>query len=86
MFPGPASVQALMAGHAQRHYDWCNFIVNRLDVQVQSTVLVGIVSTNEACFSRNTMYSEQNIHIWSLDNPKYAVEIRHQMHWEINVW
>ncbi|GBN30196.1 hypothetical protein AVEN_263065-1, partial [Araneus ventricosus] len=28
----------------------------------------------------------QNVHTWSLENPTYAVEVRHQLSWSINVW
>lgn len=80
----PTSVQALMAGDAQRRYDWCNFIMNRLEVQ--PTFLADIIWTDEACFSRDTMYNKQNIHFWSLENPRCAVEVRHQVRWSINVW
>ncbi|GBL90494.1 hypothetical protein AVEN_179419-1 [Araneus ventricosus] len=32
------------------------------------------------------MFNRQNVHTWSLENPRYAVEVRHQLRWSINVW
>ncbi|GBM57029.1 hypothetical protein AVEN_85501-1 [Araneus ventricosus] len=73
-----------MTGDAQRRYDWYNFIMNRLEVQ--PTFLADIIWTDEAYFSRNTMYNKQNIHFWQLVNLRCAVEVRHQVRWSINVW
>ncbi|GBM15256.1 hypothetical protein AVEN_144043-1 [Araneus ventricosus] len=50
------------------------------------TFLADIIWTDEACFSRNGMFNRQNVHTWSLENPRYAVEARHQLRWSINVW
>ncbi|GBN26204.1 Zinc finger protein 45 [Araneus ventricosus] len=50
------------------------------------TFLADIIWTDEACFSRNGMFNRQNIHNWSLENPRYAVEVRHQLRWSITVW
>ncbi|GBM46517.1 hypothetical protein AVEN_215026-1 [Araneus ventricosus] len=32
------------------------------------------------------MFNRQNAHTWSLENPRYAVEVRHHLRWSINVW
>ncbi|GBL86201.1 hypothetical protein AVEN_131944-1 [Araneus ventricosus] len=32
------------------------------------------------------MFNRQNVHTWLLENPKYAVEVRQQLRWSINVW
>ncbi|GBM12672.1 hypothetical protein AVEN_46157-1 [Araneus ventricosus] len=32
------------------------------------------------------MFNRQNVHTWSLVNPRYAVELRHQLRWSINIW
>ncbi|GBM75263.1 hypothetical protein AVEN_214585-1 [Araneus ventricosus] len=32
------------------------------------------------------MFNRQNVHTWSLKNPRYAVKVRHQLRWSINVW
>ena len=80
----PTPVQTQMPGDAQRHYDFCNFIMNRL--QMQPTFLADIIWTDEASFSRNTMYNKQGIHSWALENPRCAVKVRHQVLWSINVW
>ena len=53
-------VQALMPDNAQRRYDSCNFIMNRL--QIQPMFLADIIWTDEASFSCNTVYNKQNIH------------------------
>ncbi|GBL85591.1 hypothetical protein AVEN_117842-1 [Araneus ventricosus] len=37
-------------------------------------------------FSRNGTFNRQNVHTWSLENPRYAVEVQHQLRWSINVW
>ncbi|GBM16499.1 hypothetical protein AVEN_148887-1 [Araneus ventricosus] len=31
------------------------------------------------------MFNRQNVHTRSLENPRYAVEVRHQLRWSINV-
>ncbi|GBO21993.1 hypothetical protein AVEN_16530-1 [Araneus ventricosus] len=50
------------------------------------TFLADIIWTDEACCSRNGVFNRQNIHTWSLENPRYAVEVRHQLRLSINVW
>ncbi|GBL98927.1 hypothetical protein AVEN_165742-1 [Araneus ventricosus] len=50
------------------------------------TFLTDIIWKDEACFLRNGMFNRQNVHTWSLENPRYAVEVRHQLRWSINVW
>ncbi|GBL97803.1 hypothetical protein AVEN_231961-1 [Araneus ventricosus] len=50
------------------------------------TFLEDIIWTDKANFSHNGMFSRQNVHTWSLENPRYAVEVRHQLRWSINVW
>ncbi|GBL98659.1 hypothetical protein AVEN_19709-1 [Araneus ventricosus] len=39
----------------------------------------------ETRFSRNGMFNRQKVHTWSLENPRYAIEVRHQLRWLINV-
>ena len=34
----------------------------------------------------NTIYKKQSIQFWLLNNPRCAVEVRHQVRWWINVW
>ncbi|GBO38407.1 hypothetical protein AVEN_77648-1 [Araneus ventricosus] len=63
---------------------WCNFVMNNLEDH--PTFLPDIIWMDEACASRNGMFNRQNVHTWSLENPRYAVEVRHQLRWSINVW
>ncbi|GBO32686.1 hypothetical protein AVEN_109494-1 [Araneus ventricosus] len=77
-------VQGLLPRDAERRYTWCNFVMNNLEDH--PTFLEDIVWTDEACFLRNGMFNRQNVHTWSLENPRYAVEVRHQLRWSINVW
>ena len=49
----PTSLQTLMAADTQTLYDWCRFIMNRLEVHPMS--FVDVVRMYEACFSSNTM-------------------------------
>ncbi|GBM46424.1 hypothetical protein AVEN_256397-1 [Araneus ventricosus] len=63
---------------------WCNFVMNNLEDY--PTFLADIIWTDEACFPRNGMFNRQNVHTWSLENARYAVEVRHQLRWSINVW
>ncbi|GBM86938.1 hypothetical protein AVEN_129022-1 [Araneus ventricosus] len=57
------------------------------NLEVHPTFLEDIIWTDEAaCFSCNGMFNRQNVHTWSLENPRYAVEVRHQLRWSINVW
>ncbi|GBL90076.1 hypothetical protein AVEN_135441-1 [Araneus ventricosus] len=39
-----------------------------------------------ACVLRNGMFNRQNVHTWSLENPGYAVEVRHQLRLSIIDW
>ncbi|GBM07348.1 hypothetical protein AVEN_187887-1 [Araneus ventricosus] len=77
-------VQGLLPRDAKRHYTWCNFVMNNLEDH--PTFLADIIWTDEASFSRNGMFNRQNVHTWSLENPRYAVEVRHQLRWSINGW
>ena len=77
-------VQALMPRDVQRHYDFCNFIMNHL--QIQPTFLADIIWMDQASFLHNTMYNKQNIHSCSLENPRCIFKVRHQVCWLINVW
>ncbi|GBM60066.1 hypothetical protein AVEN_113753-1 [Araneus ventricosus] len=77
-------VQGLLLRDAKRRNTWCNFVMNNLEDH--PTFLADIIWTDEACFSRNGMFNRQNINTWSLENPRYAVEVRHLLRWSINVW
>ncbi|GBN96815.1 hypothetical protein AVEN_169052-1 [Araneus ventricosus] len=44
-----------------------------------------MIWTDEACVSRNGLFNRQNVHTWSLENMRHAVEVRHQLRWSINV-
>ncbi|GBN97264.1 hypothetical protein AVEN_75113-1 [Araneus ventricosus] len=70
-------VQGLLQREAERHYMGCNFVMNNLEDH--PTFLADIIWTDEACFSRNGMFNRQSVHTWSLENPTYAVEVRHQL-------
>ncbi|GBN42430.1 hypothetical protein AVEN_273097-1 [Araneus ventricosus] len=70
-------MQGLMPRDVERRYTWCNFVMNNLEDH--PTFLADIIWTDEACFSRNGMFNRQKIHTWSLENPRYAVEVRHQL-------
>ena len=54
--------------------------------QFQPTFLADILWMDKECFSPMTMDNKQNIHSWALENPRCAVEIRHQVRWSINIW
>ncbi|GBM71295.1 hypothetical protein AVEN_173867-1 [Araneus ventricosus] len=77
-------VQGLLPTDAERRYTWCNFVINNLEDR--PTFLADIIWTDEACFLRNGMFNRQNVLTWFLENPRYAVEVRHQLRWSINVW
>ncbi|GBM29967.1 hypothetical protein AVEN_167442-1 [Araneus ventricosus] len=64
-------VQGLLPRDAERCYTWRNFVMNNLEDH--PTFLADIIWTDEACFSRNGMFNRQNVHTWSLENPRYAV-------------
>ncbi|GBM83464.1 hypothetical protein AVEN_138317-1 [Araneus ventricosus] len=68
-------VQVLLPTDAETRYTWCNFVVNNLGDR--PTSLADIIWTDEPCFSRNGMCNRQNVHTCSLENPRYAVEVRH---------
>ncbi|GBM03913.1 hypothetical protein AVEN_185408-1 [Araneus ventricosus] len=80
----PTPVKGLLLRDAKRRHTWCNFVVNNFEDH--SIFLADIIWTYEACFSRNGMYNRQNVHTWSPENPRYALEGRHQPRWSINVW
>ncbi|GBN07662.1 hypothetical protein AVEN_107931-1 [Araneus ventricosus] len=69
---------------AERRPTWCNFVMNKLEDH--PTFLTDIISTEEAYFSSTGMFNRQNVHTWSLENPRYAIKFRHQLRWSINVW
>ncbi|GBM37732.1 hypothetical protein AVEN_179814-1 [Araneus ventricosus] len=77
-----APVQGLLPRNTERRYTWCNFVMNNLEDH--PTFLADIIRKDEACFC--IMFNRQNVHTWSLENPRYAVEVRHQLRWSINVW
>ncbi|GBN51853.1 hypothetical protein AVEN_206500-1 [Araneus ventricosus] len=77
-------VQVLLTRYAERRYTWCNFVMNNLEDH--PTFLVDIIWMDEACFSRNGMCNRQIIHTWSLENPRFSVEVRHELCRSINVW
>ncbi|GBM93678.1 hypothetical protein AVEN_238121-1 [Araneus ventricosus] len=77
-------VQGLLTKDTERRYTWCNFVMNNLEDH--RTLLVDIICTDEACFSRNGMFNRQIVHTWSLENPRFSIEVRHQLRWSINVW
>ncbi|GBM47660.1 hypothetical protein AVEN_120098-1 [Araneus ventricosus] len=76
-------VQGLLPRDAERRYAWCNFVMNKLENH--PTFLADITCTDEACFSCNGMFNRQNVHACSLENPRYAIEVRHELRWSINV-
>ncbi|GBN50620.1 hypothetical protein AVEN_201652-1 [Araneus ventricosus] len=76
-------VQGLLPRDAERHCTRCNFAMNNL--KDHPSFLADIIWTDEACFSRNGMFNRQNVPTWSLEIPRYAVEVRHQLRWSI-VW
>ena len=79
---GAHPVQPLMPEDAQKCYDSCNFIMNRL--RIQPTFHADIIWTDEASFSRNTMQNKQNIHSWALENLRCVVEVQQQVRWSIS--
>jgi transposase len=80
----PMPQQVLLDGDVERRYSWCNFVMNR--IQVQPTFLADVVWTDEACFSRNGMCNRQHTHYWALENPRCFTDVRHQVRFGINVW
>ncbi|GBO17186.1 hypothetical protein AVEN_231103-1, partial [Araneus ventricosus] len=76
--------QGLLTKDTERRYTWCKFVMNNLEDH--RTLLVDIISTDEACLSRNGIFNRQIVHTWSLENPRFFVEVRHQLRWSINVW
>ncbi|GBN05355.1 hypothetical protein AVEN_176550-1 [Araneus ventricosus] len=71
------SVQGLLPRNDERRYMWCNFVMNNLEDH--PTFLADIIWTDEACFSLNGIFNRQKVHTRSLENPRYAVEVRHQI-------
>ncbi|GBL75663.1 hypothetical protein AVEN_154976-1 [Araneus ventricosus] len=83
--PYPSTpVKGLLPRDAERFVETKLHVVNNLEYH--PTFLADIKCTDEACFSRNGMCNRQNVHAWSLENPRYAAEVRHQLRWSINVW
>ncbi|GBL97926.1 hypothetical protein AVEN_127027-1 [Araneus ventricosus] len=77
-------VQGLLPRDDERRYTCCNFVMN--DLEDHTTFLADIIWTDEAFFSCNGMFNRQNVHIWSLENPRYTFEVRHKLLFSINVW
>ncbi|GBM85101.1 hypothetical protein AVEN_135880-1 [Araneus ventricosus] len=77
-------VQGLLPRDVERSHTLRNFVMNNLEGL--PTFLGDIIWTDEACFSRNGMFNRQNIHTWPMENPRYAVEVRHQVRSSINDW
>ncbi|GBN13865.1 hypothetical protein AVEN_270087-1 [Araneus ventricosus] len=77
-------VQRLLPRHAERRYTWCHFVMNNLVDHPK--FLADIIWTDEACFSHNGMFNRRNVHTSLPENPRYSVEIPHQLRWSINVW
>ncbi|GBN62086.1 hypothetical protein AVEN_36416-1 [Araneus ventricosus] len=76
-------VQGLLPRDVERRYMWCNFVMNNLEDHRK--FLTDIIRTDEACSSRNEMFNREIVHTWSLENPRYAVKVRHKLRWSINV-
>lgn len=76
--------QGLLPGDKERRFDWCNWVLNELEVK--PAFLSEIIWSDEAKFSRNGMLNRHNAHYWALENPSWGMSVKHQVQWSINVW
>jgi hypothetical protein len=74
------TVQHLEPGdHAQR-MDLCHWI------QAHPELLVVILFTDEASFTRDGVNNSRNVHTWSHDNPHATTVTNFHMRFSLNVW
>ncbi|GBN41820.1 hypothetical protein AVEN_130063-1 [Araneus ventricosus] len=66
-------VQGFLPRDAERRYTWCNFVMNNLEDH--PTFLADIIWTDEECLIDRKF----------IPNPRYVVEVRHQLRCSINV-
>ncbi|GBN61677.1 hypothetical protein AVEN_261523-1 [Araneus ventricosus] len=77
-------VQGLLPRDAERHYTWCNVVMNNLEDH--PTFLADIIWTDKACFRVTECSIDRTFILGSLEIPRYAVEVGIQLYWSINVW
>jgi hypothetical protein len=64
--------------------DFCNWLT--LNIEQQDDFLSNILWTDESQFTRDGVVNTHNAHYWSVENPHWLRETRHQVNWRVNVW
>ncbi|GFW73789.1 uncharacterized protein TNCV_1542431 [Trichonephila clavipes] len=72
-----------MPGDQERHFDFCNFVLNTLDENPD--FLNEVLWSDECQFSRQGTINTQNKHYVSLENPHLIRPNLHQVRWSVNV-
>ncbi|GFX05586.1 uncharacterized protein TNCV_3434901 [Trichonephila clavipes] len=80
----PVLTQELMSGDQERHFDFCNFMLNTLDENPD--FFNEVLWSDECQFSWQGTINTQNMHYWSLENPHLIRLNHHQVRWSVNVW
>ncbi|GFV64897.1 uncharacterized protein TNCV_197091 [Trichonephila clavipes] len=80
----PVLAQELMPGDQERHFDFCNFVLNTLDENPE--FFNEVLWSDECQFSRQGTINTHNKHYWSLENPHLIRPNHHQVRWSVNVW
>jgi hypothetical protein len=80
----PQQVQALLPGDRQHRAQFCRWLVEKAneDVDFVSRVLC----TDELQFTQMGIVSTDNIHRSAHENPHFMLEGQHQVHYSLNVW
>ncbi|GFS79336.1 uncharacterized protein TNCV_3261061 [Trichonephila clavipes] len=79
----PVLAQELMPGDQEHRFDFCNFVLNTLDENLD--FLNEVLWSDECQFSRQGTINTQNTHYWFLENPHLVRPNRHQVRWSVNV-
>ncbi|GBL93774.1 hypothetical protein AVEN_166806-1 [Araneus ventricosus] len=80
----PRLVQEFLSRDEDRQFDFCNFIINKLETD--PSFVNDILWTDECTFSSTGVVNGQNTHFWSLQNPHVIRPNKHQVRWSVNVW
>lgn len=77
-------VQALMPADFLPRINFSNWLLNNTEQRRDFSSL--ILFTDEAQFSREGIFNNQNMHFWAVDNPHVTRERGFQHRFHVNVW
>ncbi|PRD19392.1 UNVERIFIED_CONTAM: hypothetical protein NCL1_57459 [Trichonephila clavipes] len=80
----PVLAQELTPGDQERHFDFCNFVLNAPNENPD--FLNEVLWSDECQFSRQGTINTHNTHYLSLENPHLTRPNRSQVRWSVNVW